>query len=240
MYGEPAERAVAKLNRDGRIYLEWNDDWRTKVYHLVTRVPNYKNVLSCSTGSGLRVIPWGSIEGSLEGGVRINEFPLVISKEEASAAPSSGPNGLGSATGAAGGAPTWAPAADGRVPTGTRHPDQTQAESQAAPTDLLGNMAQMVTNIMGSQREAMMEGFTALAETMGRTGPGNGKNGRVNSTIKVEPKMPWPEFGDRHKDPQEAEDFIRSFEAICQMANNGNGMRFEEMVYTLGNCLKGN
>ena len=61
-----------------------------------------------------------------------------------------------------------------------------------------------------------------------------------NSTIKVEPKMPWPEFGDRHKDPQEAEDFIRSFESICRMANNGNGMRPEEMVYTIGNCLKGN
>ena len=105
----------------------------------------------------------------------------------------------------------------------------------------MGNMAQVINDVMGNQRDAMMEGFSALADSLRGGGQGGGKGfGTRNSTIKVEPKMPWPEFGDRHKDPQEAEDFIRAFESICRMANNGHGMRPEEMVYTIGNCLKGN
>ena len=52
--------------------------------------------------------------------------------------------------------------------------------------------------------------------------------------------MPWPEFGDKNKNPEEADNFIRQFEGICRMANNGAGMRYEDMVHTIGNCLKGN
>ena len=42
--------------------------------------------------------------------------------------------------------------------------------------------------------------------------------------IKVEPKMSWPSLGDRQKNPQDAEDFVRAFESICKMANNARGM----------------
>merc|ERR1712115_228304 len=52
--------------------------------------------------------------------------------------------------------------------------------------------------------------------------------------------MTWPEFGDKNKNPEEAENFIRTFEGICRMANNGAGMRYDDMVHTIGNCLKGN
>ena len=60
----------------------------------------------------------------------------------------------------------------------------------------------------------------------------------MNSTIKVEPRMAWPELGSGSGKPEEAEDFIRSFESMCKLANNGRGMPASDMVLTIGNCLK--
>ena len=100
----------------------------------------------------------------------------------------------------------------------------------------MSTMAAVLNQVMGNQRESMMEGFSQIAESLGR-GTGGGKGGgRLNSTIKVEPKMPWPEFGDCQTSPQEAGDFLRQFESICRIANNGNGMRSEKLVYAPGNC----
>ena len=93
---------------------------------------------------------------------------------------------------------------------------------------------------MGNHRDSVIDGLTQIAESLGRGGGGVRDNGTLNSTINVEPRMPWPEFGDKNKNPEEADNFIRQFEGICRMANNGAGMRSEDMVHTLGNCLKGN
>ena len=60
----------------------------------------------------------------------------------------------------------------------------------------------------------------------------------MNSTIKVEPRLAWPELGADSGKPDEAEDFIRSFESMCRLANNGRGMNPSDMVMTIGNCLK--
>ena len=56
----------------------------------------------------------------------------------------------------------------------------------------------------------------------------------MNSTIKMEPKLSWPELGNDTGKPQEADDFIRAFEAICNLANNGQGMKPMERVVTIG------
>ena len=104
----------------------------------------------------------------------------------------------------------------------------------------MGSMERVLDRVLNAQRDSMVEGFSQIAENMGRH-PGGPRHGhKLNSTIKVEPRMPWPEFGDNNKNPEEADNFIRQFESICRMANNGAGMRFEDMVYTIGNCLKGN
>ena len=60
----------------------------------------------------------------------------------------------------------------------------------------------------------------------------------MNSTIKVGPWMAWPVSGSDSGKPEEAEDFIRSFESMCNLANNGRGMPASDMVMTIGNCLK--
>ena len=60
----------------------------------------------------------------------------------------------------------------------------------------------------------------------------------MNSTIKVEPRLASPELGADTGKPEEAEDFIRSFESMCRLANNGRGMMPSDMVMTIGNCLK--
>ena len=60
----------------------------------------------------------------------------------------------------------------------------------------------------------------------------------MNSTIKVEPRMAWPELGSDTGKPEEAKDFLRSFESMCGLANNSKGMPPNDMVVTIGNCLK--
>ena len=78
-----------------------------------------------------------------------------------------------------------------------------------------------------------------VAGSMGRSEGEGGSNGeRMNSTIKVEPRLAWPELGTDTGNPEEAEDFIRSFESMCRLANNGQGMMPSDMVMTIGNCLK--
>ena len=104
----------------------------------------------------------------------------------------------------------------------------------------MGSMEKVLDRVLNVQRDTMFEGFSQLAENLGRNPGGPRPNSKLNSTIKVEPRMPWPEFGDKNKNPEEADNFIRQFESICRMANNGAGMRYEDMVYTIGNCLKGN
>ena len=112
--------------------------------------------------------------------------------------------------------------------------------ASAPGMDLAGTMEKVLNRVLEAQRDTMMDGFTQLSDSLGRAGAGPRNNGKLTSTIKVEPRMAWPEFGDKNRNPEEAENFIRQFEGICRMANNGTGMRYEDMVYTIGNCLKGN
>ena len=101
-------------------------------------------------------------------------------------------------------------------------------------------MEKVLDRVLNAQRDSMMEGFTQLSDSLGRAGASTRNTGKLTSTIKVEPRMAWPEFGDKNRNPEEAENFIRQFEGICRMANNGTGMRYEDMVHTIGNRLKGN
>ena len=51
--------------------------------------------------------------------------------------------------------------------------------------------------------------------------------------------MPWPELGDKNRTPQDAEHFVRSRAAMCDVANDGDGAPAIEMVAMLANCRKG-
>ena len=59
------------------------------------------------------------------------------------------------------------------------------------------------------------------------------------STFKVEPRLPFPNYGDDGSGGREAEDFFEKFEDITSLANDGDGMSDKEMVMTLRLCLKG-
>ena len=69
--------------------------------------------------------------------------------------------------------------------------------------------------------------------------PNVGKK-NLTSTIKIAPKVSWPELGDRRDGSgKEAEEFLEKFEDICHLANDGFGMKSREMLIAMGNCLKG-
>ena len=89
----------------------------------------------------------------------------------------------------------------------------------SARGDFSGTLERVLDRVMGNQRDSMVYGFSHIEESLGRGAGGGRTGGRLDSTINVEPRMPWPEFGDKHKSPQETEDFVRQFESICRMAN---------------------
>jgi len=60
-----------------------------------------------------------------------------------------------------------------------------------------------------------------------------------SSTIRVEPKVYWPKFGDDGPGGNEVEDFYEKFEDICSLANNSQGMSDKEMLVALKSCLHG-
>ena len=62
---------------------------------------------------------------------------------------------------------------------------------------------------------------------------------QANSTIRVEPKVHWPHFGDGGPGGNEVEEFYEKFEDICGLANNGQGMADKEMLVALKSCLHG-
>jgi hypothetical protein len=60
-----------------------------------------------------------------------------------------------------------------------------------------------------------------------------------SSTIKVEPKVYWPRFGDDGPGGNEVEEFYEKPEDICSLANNGQGMSDKEMLVAMKSCLHG-
>ena len=137
------------------------------------------------------------------------------------------PSGLGAGTGAA-------RRAEPLDPRGHR---SAAAPSPPEPMAAFGSMLECV---LEGQRTAVVESVERIADQLGSQKSGGSVRPKVNSTIRVEPKMTWPELGDRRRSPEEAEDFVRAFEGICQMANNIEGMMPAEIVRAPGNCLKGN
>ena len=97
-------------------------------------------------------------------------------------------------------------------------------------------MEAMLTRVLGNTTEMFTSALQGVVSS--RQGGSQGDSQKVNSTIKIEPKLAWPELGNDTGNPQEAENFIKAFEAICNLANNGHGMKPLERVMTIGNCLK--
>ena len=63
------------------------------------------------------------------------------------------------------------------------------------------------------------------------------ENRRTNSTIKVEPKVQWPHLGDDGPGGKEVNEFYNTFENICGLANNAQGMADREMLVALKSCM---
>ena len=216
--------------------------WTRILKEVVLKVPEYRKRIACSNSAHTRVFAWSQgKEGELSVDPIEADFPLLLQVRNSAAAtaPQAGVQRRTS--------PEIQEVDEDRraahlheqerQPAGGRHVQQgpgavpTPARNDAG--DLAGVMEQVLSRVLTSQQSQMQDGLSQLAESIGR-GPGTtGRRGKLSSTIKVEPRMPWPEFSDKNKNPEDAENFVKQFEAICRMANNGEGMRHEDMVYTI-------
>ena len=84
------------------------------------------------------------------------------------------------------------------------------------------------------QFAAIMEKQTEmLAEAVQRNAP------RLQSTIKVEPRVRWPKLSDDNCGGREVEEFYDKFGGLVLLANNGQGMPDKEMLIALKQCISG-
>ena len=61
---------------------------------------------------------------------------------------------------------------------------------------------------------------------------------KVPSTIKVQPHVSWPKFGDKSEmGTQEVKEFFEKFEELTSLANDGEGMSAHEKLIALSNSL---
>ena len=258
---------LERLYEDGYAYIGWSHFWRETLRSILLSIETYTEVLLCQNHGRTRAFAWAGDPKNEHGGLAVApiqaDFPLVLTLQQrpATAASAAGArDSVHNGAGSFGGAPSQEPQAAGGpsydsgrsagagvAPPQTRATAGQQASAEGQPaevgparTDLAGTMEKVLDRVLNAQRDTMIEGFTQLTDSLGRAGANARQGGKLTSTIKVEPRMAWPEFGDKNKDPEEAENFVRQFESICRMANNGTGMRYEDMVYTIGNCLKGN
>ena len=65
------------------------------------------------------------------------------------------------------------------------------------------------------------------------------KEPKVGSTIKVEPRVKWPELHDSHNGGRDVIKFFEDFEKLVNLMNNAKGMTAVEKVVTLQICLHG-
>ena len=232
--GSPREAVlVAQIRRSQT----WRDDLATC---LACAVQDYRDAAVCESIDGKEVFVWGSEEGTILGAPLPRQFPLKIWRFDSSQEPErrTRPGGRESRAG-----PSPGPAGDGVRGPGARgvtEPSRSEART-SGPAETEGNLERVLTQVLAQSTETFSEALREVSQVA--TGPRQhgGPNGeRQNSTIKVEPRVPWPELGNDTGKPEEAEDFSRNFESICNMANNGKGMPEMDMVMTIGNCLKRN
>ena len=176
---------------------------------------------------------WGQVEGSLKEALGKADFPLSVLRrggpngatvhapwsparaadlanaakivaEVSGPAQGSAPSGPGAGTGAARRVDAAGPRGNGPAPA----PD---------PPDCVAGFCAVLERILDNDRAAVVESVERIVDRLGgqRGGGGGGP------TIRVEPKMIWPERSDQNNDPWGARDFARAFEGICNMANIG-------------------
>ena len=62
---------------------------------------------------------------------------------------------------------------------------------------------------------------------------------KIRSTIKIEPRVSWPTYGDDGPGGREVEEFYEKLEDITGLANDGDGASDREMNVSLRMCLQG-
>ena len=116
---------------------------------------------------------------------------------------------------------------------------QQEAEKAAArllqPPLMSANPSGQATPVTTGDLAAVLDKQTELlAEVIKRNNAP-----RLQSTIKVEPRVQWPKLTDDTGGGREVEEFYEKFEGIVMLANNGQGMPDKEMLIALKQCISG-
>ena len=226
----------------------WRADLASLMKYAFQDVENYREIAICENAAGNQTFGWGDGEYALGAVPQQEDFPLSILclREEGKSTPPKGakrPSAFAE--------PSPGPA--GAEPRGSPTGSESRARQERTGTQGTGNpngvdVAAVLKESLLQSSELFSNTLRDVVTSIGRGGAGGpgrvgaggvGPNGqRMQSTIKVEPRLAWPELGADTGKPDEAEDFIRSFESMCRLANNGQGMNPSDMVMTIGNCLK--